>query len=58
MKEVKNNGKPEEFARSRHCRLMELTSGMHRKKMGFHEFYSKLGYNNTQHEKQYLRKVL
>ena len=49
--------KAESFAQKRGCSLIELTTGAHRKKMGSHDFYEKMGYHNKE-EKLYLRKHL
>lgn len=46
-------------ASDRGCTLIELTSGMHRKKDGSHDFYHALGYQNEgAHAKLYLRKQI
>jgi GNAT superfamily N-acetyltransferase len=49
----------EDYARSRECGVIELTSGLRRAKDGTHDFYKKLGYQNDgYYAKLYLRKEL
>jgi GNAT superfamily N-acetyltransferase len=49
----------QEKAAAAGCTLIELTSGVHRKKTGSHQFYHSLGYiNEGAEEKIYLKKKL
>ncbi len=48
----------EKFAQDQGCSHIELTSGMHRKKLGSHEFYQSLGYIELNDTKKYFAKKL
>lgn len=49
----------ENLARSKGCKIIELTSGLRRAKEGTHEFYKALGYQNEgQMAKLYLCKKM
>lgn len=48
----------EKFAREHSCSHIELTSGMHREKLGSHKFYQSLGYCELNEIKKYFAKKL
>lgn len=48
----------EKFALDQGCSHIELTSGMHREKLGSHEFYRSLGYTEINNTKKYFAKKL
>lgn len=48
----------EKFASEQGCSHIELTSGMHRKKLGSHKFYQLLGYSELNQIKKYFAKKL
>lgn len=48
----------EEFALDQGCSHIELTSGMHRAKLGSHQFYRSLGYTELNEIKKYFAKQL
>lgn len=48
----------EKFALDQGCSHVELTSGMHREKLGSHEFYRSLGYIELNDTKKYFAKKL
>ena len=48
----------EKFAREQGCSHIELTSGMHREKLGSHKFYQSLGYIELNEIKKYFAKKL
>lgn len=48
----------EKFAIDHGCSHIELTSGMHREKLGSHEFYRALGYTELNSTKKYFAKKL
>lgn len=48
----------EKFAREQGCSHIELTSGMHREKLGSHKFYQSLGYSELNEIKKYFAKKL
>lgn len=50
--------KAEDFAKKMNCSHVELTSGMHREKIGAHQFYFDLGYVDLSKEKRYFGKVI
>jgi [ribosomal protein S5]-alanine N-acetyltransferase len=51
-------GIAEKFAREQGCSQIELTSGMHREKLGSHKFYQSLGYSDLNAIKKYFSKKL
>jgi|JI9StandDraft_1071089.scaffolds.fasta_scaffold10315_3 ribosomal-protein-alanine N-acetyltransferase len=48
----------EKFAKDHGCSHVELTSGMHREKLGSHKFYQSLGYIALNESKKYFAKKL
>lgn len=48
----------EKFAREQGCSHIELTSGMHRERLGSHKFYQSLGYTELNEIKKYFAKKL
>lgn len=48
----------QKFAQGKGCSHIELTSGMHREKLGSHEFYRSLGYIELNNKKKYFAKKL
>jgi len=48
----------EKFAQKNGCVFIELTSGAHRAKLGSHDFYKLLGYEDVYETKKYLAKKL
>ena len=48
----------EKFALDQGCSHIELTSGMHKEKLGSHEFYRSLGYTELNNTKKYFAKKL
>ncbi len=51
-------GIAEKFAVEQNCSYIELTSGMHREKLGSHAFYQSLGYIGLNETKKYFSKKL
>ncbi|MBN2478774.1 MAG: GNAT family N-acetyltransferase [Parachlamydiales bacterium] len=48
----------EDYARQKNCSHVELSSGMHRAKLGSHDFYRSLGYFELNDIKKYFGKKL
>jgi GNAT superfamily N-acetyltransferase len=48
----------EQFAKDHGCTHIELTSGVHRAKLGSHDFYLQLGYSELNDTKKYFVKQL
>lgn len=50
--------KAESYAKDLGCSHVELTSGMHRAKLGYHDFYRSLGFSDLGEIKKYFGKKL